>query len=288
MGRNVERSSVLKYLFTSGKPSFMNRPESPADEAAPIRALIVDDERLARRRIREMLEGDREIEIVGEPSNGPAAVEAVRQHSPDLMFLDVQMPGMDGFEVLQTLRNERLPLIVFITAYDQYALRAFEACAVDYILKPFDRARFGRAVEQSKTRIRQERRVDLTQRLLALLENLKQPPMYPERMAIKDGGRIVYVKTNSIEWVEADGNYVRIHAGKNTYHLLGAISSLEAQLDPKKFRRIHRATLVNIDCIRELQPWFNGCYRVILHSGVELSLSRGYREKQSELLEGLL
>jgi two-component system LytT family response regulator len=266
----------------------MNRRESPVDEATLIRALIVDDERLARRRVREMLQADREIEIVGEPSNGPEAVEAVRQNSPDLMFLDVQMPGMDGFEVLKALRDERLPLIIFITAYDQYALRAFEACAVDYILKPFDRARFERAVEQAKTRIRQERRVDLTQHLLALLENLKQHPMYPERMAIKDGGRIVYVKTDSIEWVEADGNYVRIHAGKNSYHLLGTISSLEAQFDPKKFRRIHRATLVNIDCIRELQPWFNGCYRVILHSGVELSLSRGYREKQSELLEGLL
>src|SRR5579864_3400598 len=137
MGRKVERSSLWKYPSTNGKPSPTNRRESSVDEATPIRVLIVDDERLARRRIREILQTDREIEIVGEPSNGPEAVKAVREVSPDLMFLDVQMPGMDGFEVLNALRDERLPLVVFITAYDQYALRAFEACAVDYILKPF-------------------------------------------------------------------------------------------------------------------------------------------------------
>jgi len=200
------------------------------------------------------------------------------------MFLDVQMPGMDGFEVLNALRDERLPMVVFITAYDQYALRAFEACAVDYILKPFDRARFERALQQAKSRIRQDRQTGLARHLLTLLENLKQRPAYPERMAIKESGRIVYVKTDSIEWVEAEGNYVRIHAGKNSYLTLGTIGGMEAQLDPSKFRRIHRGTIVNIDCIRELQPWFNGCYRVILHSGVELSLSRGYRGKQTDLL----
>src|SRR5260221_646814 len=138
-----------------------------------------------------------------------------------------------------------------------------------------DRARFERALQQAKSRIRQERQTDLAHHLLTLLENMKQRPDYPERMAIKENGRIVYVKTDSIEWVEAEGNYVRIHAGKNSYLQLGAIGGLEAQLDPKKFRRIHRGTIVNIDCIRELQPWFNGCYRVILQSGVELSLSRG-------------
>jgi len=257
-------------------------------ESSPIRALIVDDERLARGRVREMLRNDDEIEIVGEAANGPEAIEAVSRANPDLMFLDVQMPGMDGFEVLGALGDGRLPLIVFITAYDQYAVRAFEACAVDYILKPFDRARFERTIEQAKARMRQERGADLTQHLVELLNSLKQPPSYPERLAIKENGRIHYLKTGSIEWVEADGNYVRIHAGKASYHLLGSIGSLEAQFDPKKFRRIHRATIVNVDCIRELQPWFNGCYRVILNSGVELSLSRGYREKQSELLEGLL
>jgi hypothetical protein len=164
------------------------------------------------------------------------------------------------------------------------ALRAFEECAVDYILKPFDRARFERCLQQAKSRIRQDRQTGLASHLLTLLENLKQRPAYSERMAIKDGGRIVYVKTNSIEWVEAEGNYVRIHAGKSSYLSLGTIGGMEQQLDPNKFRRIHRGTIVNIDCIRELQPWFNGCYRVILHSGVELSLSRGYRGKQTDLL----
>jgi two-component system LytT family response regulator len=284
MAAKAERSLPWKCLSALGTSSIMKRRELAVDEGGAIRALIVDDERLARRRVREMLQSDRDIEVVGEPANGPDAVMAVRESNPDLMFLDVQMPGMDGFEVLNALRDERIPMIVFITAYDQYALRAFEACAVDYILKPFDRARFDRALQQAKSRIRQERQTDLTSHLLTLIENLKQRPQYPERLAIKEGGRIVYVKTDSIEWVEAEGNYVRIHAGKGSYQLLGAISALEAQLDPKKFRRIHRGTIVNIDCIRELQPWFNGCYRVILHNGVELSLSRGYRGKQSDLL----
>src|SRR6266704_2173433 len=285
MEGKAERSSRWKCPSMPGTWPHMKPRELPVDEGGAIRALIVDDERLARRRVREMLQSDRDIEVVGERANGPEAVMAVRESNPDLMFLDVQMPGMDGFEVLNALRDERLPMVVFITAYDQYALRAFEACAVDYILKPFDRTRFERAVQQAKGRIRQERQTDLAHHLLTLLENMKQRPDYPERMAIKDNGRIVYVKTESIEWVEAEGNYVRIHAGKDSYLQLGAIGGLEAQLDPKKFRRIHRGTIVNIDCIRELQPWFNGCYRVILHSGVELSLSRGYRGKQSELLE---
>src|SRR5882672_5654255 len=223
MEGKAERSSRWKCPSMPGTSSLMKPRELPVDEGGAIRALIVDDERLARRRVREMLQSDRDIEVVGERANGPEAVMAVRESNPDLMFLDVQMPGMDGFEVLNALRDERLPMVVFITAYDQYALRAFEACAVDYILKPFDRARFERAVEQAKSRIRTERRVDLTQHLLTLLENLKQQPAYPERMAIKDAARIVYVKTESIEWVEADGNYVRIHTGKGSYHLLSPI-----------------------------------------------------------------
>src|SRR6266566_7322654 len=228
MGRRMERSSSWKYPSAYEKLLLTKPWEPRMDEVSPIRALIVDDERLARRRVREMLTRETGVEIIGESANGQQAVQAVRENNPDLMFLDVQMPGMDGFEVLNLLRDDRLPLIVFITAFDQYALRAFEACAVDYILKPFDRARFERAVEQAKSRIRKERRVDLTQHLLTLLQNLNQPPGYPERMAIKDGGRIVYVKTESIEWVEADGNYVRIHTGKGSYHLLSPIGSLEA------------------------------------------------------------
>src|SRR5216684_1824282 len=197
MAGKAERLSRSKCLSAQGTWSLMRLRELQVDEARAIRALIVDDERLARRRVREMLQSDRDIEVVGEPANGPEAVMAVRESNPDLMFLDVQMPGMDGFEVLNALRDERLPMVVFITAYDQYALRAFEACSVDYILKPFDRTRFERAVQQVKSRIRQERRVDLTQHLLTLLENLKQQPAYPERMAIKDSARIVYVKTES-------------------------------------------------------------------------------------------
>src|SRR6266851_3295896 len=179
MEGKAERSSRWKCPSMPGASPLMKPRELPVDDAGAIRALIVDDERLARRRVREMLQSDGDIEVVGEPANGPDAVMAVRESNPDLMFLDVQMPGMDGFEVLNALRDERLPMVVFITAYDQYALQAFEACAVDYIMKPFDRARFERAVQQAKTRIRQERRTDLTSHLLTLLQNLKEPQEYP-------------------------------------------------------------------------------------------------------------
>src|SRR3989475_3035783 len=170
MPGKAERLSRWRCLSAPRTWPLMKPRELPVDEGGAIRALMVDDERLARRGVREMLQRDRDIEVVGEPANGPEAVMAVRESNPDLMFLDVQMPGMDGFEVLNALRDERLPMVVFITAYDQYALRAFEACAVDYILKPFDRARFERALQQAKSRIRQERQTDLARHLLTLLE----------------------------------------------------------------------------------------------------------------------
>jgi two-component system LytT family response regulator len=255
------------------------------NEGRRIRALVVDDEPLARRRIRQLLAHDQEIETVGECADGAEAVAAINSHAPDLVFLDVQMPELDGFDVLARLDHARLPLVVFVTAYDSYALRAFEVSAVDYLLKPFDRRRFATALTRAKSRLAQGRDTELTERTLALLEELRARESHVERLMIKSGGRAFFVKTEEIDWVEAEGKYVRLHAGRESYLLREAIGSLEAQLDPKKFLRIHRSSIVNIDRVRELQPWFHQDYRVILRDGTELILSRSCRKKLAELLK---
>jgi two-component system, LytTR family, response regulator len=259
-----------------------------------IKVLIVDDEPLARDKIRGMLKGKEDIEIVGEAGNGKEAVAAIRKHEPDLLFLDVQMPEMDGFGVLQTIGPNLLPMVVFVTAYDRYALQAFEVYALDYLLKPFDRERFDKALARARSQLDQEKRQDLTQGLQALMDELtrirqgapsaKPGPKYLERLAIKASGRIFFLRTQEIDHIESEGNYVRVHAGKESHLIREAMSVLETQLDPKKFLRIHRCTIVNVDRIQELQPWFHGEYRVILRNGVQLTLSRSYREKLREFL----
>jgi two-component system LytT family response regulator len=249
-----------------------------------IRALIVDDESLARERIRDMLAADPEIEVLADCSNGQEALEAIKQHSPDLVFLDVEMPGMDGFAVLEALQPATLPVIIFVTAYDQYAVKAFEVYALDYLLKPFDKERFEKALARVKSHIRHEKSENLTERILSALEEIKTKPVHLERMVIKMNGHVFFVKTEEIDWLEAEGNYVRLHAGKESYLLRDTISALESQLDPKRFVRVHRSAIVNVDRIQELQPWFHGEYRIILREGVQLTLSRSYREKLHELL----
>ena len=252
-----------------------------------IRALIVDDEPLARRRIRRMLAHHADVEIIGDSANGGDAILLIRNQAPDLVFLDVLMPEMDGFAVLEALDAEALPLIIFVTAYDQYALRAFEVYALDYLLKPFDRQRFDKALQRAKARLANERS-DINQRALALLEELRAQTSHVERMVIKSGGRAFFLKTDEIDWIEAEGKYVRLHVGKESYLVREAISGLESQLDPKKFLRIHRSTIVNIDRVRELQPWFHNEYRVILRDGTELMLSRSCRKKLGDLLGNTL
>ena len=252
--------------------------------SACIRTLVVDDESLARERIRDMLAGHQQIEIVAECTNGRDAIEAIQSLSPDLVFLDVEMPGMDGFGVLEALEPERIPTIIFVTAYDQYAVRAFEVYALDYLLKPFDQERFEKALDRAKTQISSERTEDLSQRILNALEEIKTRPVHLERLVIKMNGHVFFIKAEEIDWLEAEGNYVRLHAGKESYLLRDTISALEAQLDPKKFIRVHRSAIVNIDRITELQPWFHGEYRIILSEGVQLTLSRTYREKLHDLL----
>ncbi len=248
------------------------------------RVLIVDDEPLARKRIRTMLSSDSDIEIVGDCANGRDAIQAIKDLSPDLVFLDVQMPEIDGFAVLEAIDSEEMPLVIFVTAHDRYALQAFDVYALDYLLKPFDRRRFNKALERAKNRIHNEKGSQFSQRTIALLEEIKAKSSYTGRLVIKAGGRVFFLKCEEIDWIEAEGKYVRLHVGKESYLLREAISGLEAQLDPKRFLRIHRSTIVNIDRVRELEPWFHGEYRVILRDGTQLMLSRGCRRKLGDLL----
>jgi two-component system LytT family response regulator len=250
----------------------------------PIRTLIVDDEPLARKRLRELLKEDSEISVIGECLNGAETITAVGQLAPDLIFLDVQMPGIDGLTVSEALRGSQGPLVIFVTAYEQYAVRAFDVQAVDYLLKPFDRPRFAQATQRAKDRIRERRHDDVNRQILGLLSEMKDKPQYLDRLVIKNNDRVFVLKTDEIDWVEAEGNYVRVHFGKQSSLIRETLSHLATQLDPRKFPRIHRSRLVNIDHIQELQPWSHRDWRIVLRGGAELRLSRNYREQLSQLL----
>ncbi len=254
-----------------------------------IRALIIDDEPLARDVIRIMLDNQPDIEIIGECGNGNEAVQIIREHSPDLVFLDVQMPDLDGFGVVKQVGIEQMPEVIFVTAYDQYAIRAFEVHALDYLLKPFDQDRFDQALHRALKQIRQEKSTDVSQRLLDLLESttaakhsggakFNAKDKYLKRMVIKESGRVFFIKTEEIDWIEAAGDYVTLHIGPNTHMVHASMGGLEAKLAPDRFLRIHRSTIVNTDRIRELQPHANGEYFVYLDNGSKLKLSRNYRE----------
>lgn len=246
--------------------------------------LVVDDEPLGREMLTEMLHDDPQVTIVGEYCNGREAAEAIKSLSPDLVFLDVQMPEVGGFDVLDLLAPEQLPHVIFVTAYDQYAVRAFEVHALDYLLKPFDRERFHACWSRAKAQILRERTTAHQRRILDLLEELKAGKQYLERLVIKAGGRIYFLRTDEIDWIEAQGNYVSVHSGKKSHLIRETISSLDAQLDPKEFVRIHRSSIVRIDRIQELQPWFHGEYRVILNTGTQLALSRNYRDNLQQAI----
>jgi two-component system LytT family response regulator len=243
-----------------------------------IRTLIVDDEPLARERIRDLLEIEPDIEVIGEASDGQAAVAAFRKLNPDLVFLDVQMPGLDGFEALA---DDDLPdtmCVIFVTAFDEYALRAFEARAADYILKPFDRDRFKAALDRARAIIAGRQRIDQKSQLVALVRQLRDAAADTDRILIKAKGRVYFLRTAQIDWLEAAGNYVRLHCGEETHLVRETLSELEARLSTDQFCRIHRGTIVNLDRILELQPLFHGEYAVILSDRTRLTLSRRYRE----------
>ena len=258
------------------------------DEKKKIRALIVDDERLARKRLRTLLAEDRDVEIVGECADGAEAVMAIERDAPDLLFLDVQMPELDGFAVLEAVGPDKMPSVVFVTAYDRYALRAFEVHALDYLLKPFDEERFQNALQRAKEQLRSESAGALEQRLMALLETFKAGQTHVDRLLVKASGRVLFLKTDEIDWIEASGNYVRLHVGRESYLFRETMNAMEAKLDPAKFLRIHRSTLVNSDRIKEMQPWFSGEHVILLRDGTELRLSRGYRERFEERLKSTL
>ena len=249
-----------------------------------IKALIADDEPLARKFIRRILKEDTAIEVVAECANGKEAVAMIRKQKPDLIFLDVQMPEMDGFAVLQSLKAEHLPQIVFTTAYEQYAIRAFELHAIDYLLKPFDQARFKDAVERAKEQFHYRRHEEGRLQVGALLESIERPTQYLERLIIKAGGRITFLRAAEIDWIEADDKYVHLHTGKGARMVRQTLAAMESQLDPKKFVRIHRSAIVNVERIKELQPLFNGEFSVMMEDGAKLTLTRNHREKLFELL----
>ena len=242
-----------------------------------IRALIVDDEPLARERIRTLLKDEPELEIVSESANGSEAVRDIQRLAPDLVFLDVQMPELTGFEVLDRLDPARMPVIVFVTAYDQYALRAFEVCALDYLLKPFDRERFGRALARARSELNRRQAGQMNKRVLKLLTELGSGKKHLEKLMIRAGGRVFFLRAEEIDWIEAAGNYVRLHAGKEAYLYRETMSKLEAQLNPERFARIHRSAMVNVERIKEMQPWFRGDYVIVLRDNQKLMLSRTYR-----------
>lgn len=253
--------------------------------AGPIRALIVEDEPLARERLRMLLADEPDVEIVGECADGRRAVSAIRALDPDLVFLDIQLPELDGFGVVEEVGPERMPVVVFVTAYDQHAMRAFDVYALDYLLKPYKRERLRRAVERARALLRGGKGGGLSEQLLSLLESVRPGPRPVERLLIRSPGRVYFIRAGEIDWVEAEGNYVRIHAGKETHFLRDTLGGMEARLDPHKFVRIHRSVVVNVESIQELQPLFSGDYTVILHDGRRLTLSRGHKEKLLSLFE---
>jgi two-component system, LytTR family, response regulator len=249
------------------------------DPKSPTRVVIADDEPLARERLRMLLADHSWVQIVAECQNGTEAVDAVTRLQPDLVFLDVQMPGSTGFEVIEAIGPERMPLVIFVTAFDKYALRAFDVHALDYLLKPFDRERFAQALARARDQLDRHTNGDFERRLLELVQDLKPAAPRLERFVIKSGGRVFFVRADEIDWIEAAGNYVKLHVGADAHLFRETMNALEAQLDPDTFFRIHRCHIVNIERVKELQPWFNGEYVVFLRNGTRLTLSRGYREK---------
>jgi two-component system LytT family response regulator len=249
-----------------------------------IRTIIVDDVDLARERIKILL-GDAEIEIVAECANGREAIKAISSLKPELVFLDIQMPKISGFEVVETIGVEVMPVVIFVTAYDEFALRAFEINAVDYLLKPFDEARLKKAVARAKREIEQQTLAgEMEEKLRRLLKEVRTEPKYLKRIPVKSARDTTLVLTEEIDWINSAGHYLELHAGGEKHLIREQLSRLEAKLDPEKFVRIHRSTIVNLDSIKSLHPLFNGDHIVVLKNGRKLNSSRTYHENLIALL----
>lgn len=251
-----------------------------------IRTVIADDEGLARKKLRILLSSEKGITVVAECADGKEAVAAVLIHQPDLLFLDVQMPDLDGFQVLEQIPTDRMPRVIFTTAYDRYAIRAFEAHALDYLMKPFHHERLHRAVERARVELLKSHEHGVKARLLDLLDAAKSEMKPARRLVIRTAGRVVFLDLNEIDWIEAAANYVRVHAGKDAYLLREGIGHMSDKLDAARFVRIHRSFIVNVNRIRELQPCDNGEYIAVLKNGKELSCSRGCRLGLQRIIDG--
>lgn len=251
-----------------------------------MRLLIVDDEAIARRGLRMSLQKLASVEIAGEARDGAEAVKAIRELSPDLVLLDVQMAEMDGFQVIETVGTEKMPPVIFVTAYDQFALKAFEVHALDYVLKPVDPERLRDAVERARRHRERDRMADLSGPLDQLLRYVRERPGAPaftKRIVVKERGKIFFVDVAEIAWIESVGNYVELHAGRNKHLLRQTMNELEQKLDPQQFVRIRRSAMVNVRHVKEFRPFFKGSHQVILKDGAELTSSRRYRHKLQTL-----
>lgn len=237
-----------------------------------IRTLIVDDEPLARAMLRALLRTDQDFEVAGECENGAEAVGVLQRGGVDLVFLDVQMPELDGFAVLEAMRGS-MPRVVFVTAYDQYAVRAFDAHALDYLLKPLNPERFHGTLARVKAQRGEP--LGMERRLQEFLDRQRTASL--ERLLVRDGERLVFVRCEEVEWIEAEGNYIVLHVGKHRHLIREPISGMEARLDPRRFQRVNRSAIVNLDFVREMHPWFRGDYKLLLKDGTELKLSHRYR-----------
>ncbi len=245
-----------------------------------IRALIVDDEPLARQRLRRLLEAQADVEIVGECANGLEAVRDIEALTPDLVFLDIQMPELDGFGVIEEVGPENMPPTLFVTAYDQFALKAFEVHALDYLLKPFDPDRFTAALDRVRTWIHGNHRPSLE----PVLKQVQAERPLPDRLLVKDGSRYSFVRQSAVQWVEAEDNYVRLHVDGTSHLVRQTMSGILDRLSPARFRRIHRSAIVNLDFVQHLEPWTGGDYMVTMRDGTHLTLSRTYRSQLGEWL----
>jgi two-component system, LytTR family, response regulator len=246
--------------------------------APAIRAVVVDDQPLARERLVGLLALESDIDLAGVCATGRDGVAVIREVRPDLVFLDMQMPELDGLGVVEAVGIDRMPLTIFVTAFDEYAVRAFEAQAIDYLLKPFARPRFQQALDRARRHLERHRRAELSGQLLSVVATLRARAEPGPRLMVKSGGRVVFVDVDSIDWAEAEGNYARLHAGTETYLLRQTMVDLLARLGPERFARIHRSRLVNVARVAELRVAGGGDYDVVLHSGLRLGLSRSFRD----------
>jgi two-component system LytT family response regulator len=280
----------VQLIYTWG-PTILTNPSVNTQMIMPaIRTVIADDEHLARKKLRLLLGSEPGVQVVAECQDGQQAIGAVQDHRPDLLLIDIRMPDLDGFQVLGQIASDAMPVVVFTTAYDQFAIRAFETHALDYLLKPFERDRLHQAIERTRAELLKSHDHNLTNRILDLIASKSEPKLetkpIDDRMVIRAGGKVVFLEAKDIDWIEAAANYVKLNVGKESYLLREGIGSISERLDPDRFVRIHRSVIVNVRKIKELQPCDSGEYIAVLKNGKELSCSRGYRVQLQRLISG--